>query len=38
MVRPRRLFWGLRWTHFPRGFVECLYHLFKMAENLEDFW
>lgn len=38
VVRPRGQFWGFRWTHFPRAFVDCLYHLFKVAENLQNVW
>ncbi|KAJ9266248.1 hypothetical protein DTO021C3_7000 [Paecilomyces variotii] len=36
VVHPRGQFWGFRWTHFPHAFLECLYHLFKVAENLQN--
>lgn len=37
MIRPSRSFPGLNYTHFPPAFMERLFHLFKMAENLQDF-
>ncbi|KAJ5638113.1 hypothetical protein N7490_007992 [Penicillium lividum] len=38
VARPHERFWGFSWTHFSRAFVEFLYHLFKVAKNLQDFW